>query len=48
MDAKFIEVSPVGRIQLSAAVILWVSIVIGHSLAAQVIIGAQHAPWDFL
>src|SRR5579859_5244017 len=39
MDAKFIEVGPVGRIQLSAAVILGVGIVIGNSFATQVVIG---------
>jgi hypothetical protein len=48
MNAKFIEVSPVGRIQLSAAVVLGVSIVIRHSFAAQIVICAQHPTRYFL
>ena len=36
-----IEVSPIRRIQLSTAVILRVGVVIGDSLAAQVMVGAQ-------
>ena len=35
MDTKFIQVGPVSRIQLSAAVILWIGVVIRDSLAAQ-------------
>jgi hypothetical protein len=42
MNAKFIEVGSIGRIQLSTAVILRVFIVIRHSFAAQIVVGAQH------
>ena len=42
MDTKFIEVGPISRIQLSAAVILWIGVVIRDSFAAQVIVSAQH------
>ncbi len=40
MNTEFIEVASVGRIQFSATMILWVSIVIRHSFTAQIIIGA--------
>src|SRR5580698_375336 len=33
MEAKFIEVGPIGRIQLSTAVILWIAVVIRHPFA---------------
>jgi hypothetical protein len=42
MDTKFIEVGTIGRIQLSAAVIVRVSVVICNSFAGQIIVGAQH------
>jgi hypothetical protein len=48
MDTKFIEVSPIGRIQLSAAVILRVSVVIRHAFAAQIIVAAEHPTGYFL
>ena len=48
MDTKFIEVSPIGWIQLSAAVIRRVSIVIRHPFATQIIVGAQHPTQYFL
>ena len=40
MDTKFIEVTPVGWIQFSASVILWIGVVISDSLAAQVVVSA--------
>jgi hypothetical protein len=48
MYTKFIEIGPIGRIQLSAAVILWIGVVIRDSLAAQVIVGAQDLARYFL
>ena len=42
MDRKFIVVGPIGRIQLSAAVILWIGVMIRNSFAAQVIVSAQN------
>jgi len=42
VHTKFIEVSTIGGIQLPAAVICWVGVVIRHSFAAQVVVGAQH------
>ena len=44
MNAKLIEVGSISRIQLSAAVILWIGVVIRDSLAALVVVGAQHSP----
>src|SRR5580693_7311387 len=48
MYTKFIEISPIGRIQLSAAMIRWIGVVIRDSLAAQVIVGAQDLARYFL
>jgi hypothetical protein len=48
MHAKFIKVGPIGRIQLSAAVILRVGVVIGHAFAAQIIVGTQDPTRYFL
>jgi hypothetical protein len=48
MDTEFIEIGPVSRIQLSAAMILGIGVVIRNSLAAQVIVGAQNLARYFL
>ena len=48
MDTKFIEIGPIGRIQLSAAVILWIGVMIRDSFAAQVIVSAQDLSRYFL
>ena len=48
MDTEFVEVAPIGRIQLSTAVVLWIGVVIRDSFAAQVIVGAQHLSRYFL
>ena len=48
MHTKFIEIGPIGRIQLPAAVIRWIGVVIRDSLAAQVIVGAQDLARYFL
>jgi hypothetical protein len=48
MDTKFIEIGPIGRIQLSAAVILRVGIVVRYSFATEIIVGAQHSTRYFL
>src|ERR1700683_183831 len=48
MDTKFIQVGPISRVQLSAAVILWIGVVIRDSFAAQVIVSAQDLSRYFL
>src|SRR5690348_8152014 len=48
MDTKFVEVGPIGRVQLSAAVILWIAVVIRDPFAAQVIVSAQYSSRYFL
>src|SRR5579864_8763818 len=48
MDTKFIEVASICWIQLSAAVVLGVGVVISDSFAAQVIVGAQYLSRYFL
>src|SRR5271168_234285 len=48
VDTKFVEVGPIGRVQLSAAVILWIAVVIRDPFAAQVIVSAQYTSRYFL
>src|ERR1700693_5274096 len=48
MDTKFIQVGPIGRVQLSAAVILWIGVVIRDSFAAQVVVSTQYSSRYFL
>src|ERR1700721_3351882 len=48
VDTKFVEVAPIGRVQLSAAVIPWIAVVIRDRFAAQVIVGAQYSSRYFL
>ena len=38
VHTKLVEVGPIGRVQLSTAVILWIAIVIRDFLAAQAIV----------
>src|SRR4029077_15020330 len=40
---KFVEVGPIGRVQLSAGVILWIAVVIPDPFAAQVIVSTQYS-----
>src|ERR1700736_211331 len=47
-DTKFVEVGPTGRVQLSAAVVLWIGVVIRDSFAAQVVVSAQYPSGYFL
>src|SRR6266446_1348426 len=48
MDTKLIEVGPIRRIQLPAAVVLCIGVVIRDSFATQVVVGAQHPTRYFL
>jgi hypothetical protein len=48
MDTKFVEVAPIGLVQLSAAVILWIGVVIRDPFAAQVIVSTQYSSRYFL
>src|ERR1700675_1252055 len=48
VDTKFVEVGPIGRVQLSAAVILWITVVIRDPFAAQVIVSTQYSSRYFL
>src|SRR6185437_1309157 len=48
MDSEFVEVGTISRIQLSAAVILCIAVVIRNSLAAQVVVSAQNLARYFL
>jgi hypothetical protein len=48
MDTKFIEVGPIRGIQLPAAVVLCIGVVIRDSFAALIIVGAQHPTRYFL
>src|ERR1700721_347589 len=43
MDTKFVEVGPIGWIQLSTAVILWIAVVIRDPFAAQVVVSIQYS-----
>ena len=48
VDTEFVEVAPIGRIQLSTAMVLWIGVVIRDSFAAQVVVGAQYLSRYFL
>src|SRR6202011_1325957 len=48
VDTKFVEVGPISRVQLSAAVVLWIGVVIRDSFAAQVVVSAQYLSGYFL
>src|SRR5580692_588094 len=48
VDTKFVEVGPIGRVQLSAAVILWIAVMICDPFAAQVIVSTQYSSRYFL
>jgi hypothetical protein len=48
MDTEFVEIGPISRIQLSAAVILWIGAMIRNSFAAQVIPSARDLSRYFL
>src|SRR5258708_948731 len=48
MDTKFIEVGPISGIQFSAAVILWIAVVIRGPFASQVIVSTQYSSRYFL
>ena len=43
LDTKFVEVGPIGRVQLSAAVILWIAVMVRDTFAAQVIVSTQYS-----
>jgi hypothetical protein len=48
VDTEFVEVGPIGRIQLSAAAILCIAVMIRNPFAAQVIVSAQDLARYFL
>jgi hypothetical protein len=48
VDTEFVEVAAIGRVQLSAAVILWIAVVIRDPFAAQVIVSTQYSSRYFL
>src|SRR5579863_7765660 len=48
VDTEFVEVGPIDRVQLSAAVILWITVVIREPFPAQVIVSAQYTSRYFL
>ena len=48
MDTKLVQIAPISRIQLSAAVIFWIRVVIRDSFTARVIVGTQYSFRYFL
>jgi hypothetical protein len=48
MDTKLVQIAPISRIQLSAAVILRIRVVIRDPFTTQVIVGAQYSSRYFL
>ena len=48
MNTKFVKVGPISRVQFSAAVILWIGVVIRDTFAAQVIVSTQYSSRYFL
>src|SRR3984957_15478412 len=48
VHSKFVEISPVGGVQSSAAVVHGIRIVIGDTFSAQIIVGTLHPTGNFL
>src|SRR5580658_2569257 len=48
VDTEFVEVGPIGRVQLSTAVILRIAVVIRDPFAAQVVVSTQYSSRYFL